>query len=259
MLLLIRRCSFKHEVCSRTHTARMDLLTGGEEAPGESVQGMGGRIGRVEGEIGPRSSEFDATDSKTNDANADDSSTQRRHREPPPPPPGVDIGELRGLHLGGDEDVGPALTGCSRHSRPPPPPPVKDDAGDVTDQTYAVVDGLTVEAVDAYFREADTNGTGRIVGGEAMVFFLRTGIPVEVRNTIRRVVVTDFECETRDPRPVERETLACSGMILVAAWLTRSLARSLADDDDVRCGRCCRGYGSGCGLRTWWGVIGSRG
>ena len=203
----------------------MDLLTGGEEAPGESVQGMGGRIGRVEGEIGPRSSEFDATDSKTNDANADDaddSSTQRRHREPPPPPPGVDIGELRGLHLGGDEDVGPALTGCSRHSRPPPPPPpVKDDAGDVTDQTYAVVDGLTVEAVDAYFREADTNGTGRIVGGEAMVFFLRTGIPVEVRNKIRRVVVTS------NARPVECETLACSGMILVVAWLTRSLARSL--------------------------------
>ena len=108
--------------------------------------------------------------------------------------------------MGGDEDVGPALTGCSRHSRPPPPPPVKDDAGDVTDQTYAVVDGLTVEAVDAYFREADTNGTGRIVGGEAMVFFLRTGIPVEVRNTIRRVVVTcDFECETRDPRPETRD------------------------------------------------------
>ena len=218
----------KHEeVCSRTHTARMDLLTGGEEAPGESVQGMGGRIGRVEGEIGPGSSEFDATDSKTNDANADDaddSSTQRRHREPPPPPPGVDIGELRGLHLGGDEDVGPALTGCSRHSRPPPPPPpTKDDAGDVTDQTYAVVDGLRVEGGDAYFREGDRKGRGGMGGGEAMVFFLRTGIPVEVRNKIRRVVVTsNARPETRrvrDARVLRDDTRRC---------MVDSLARSLA-------------------------------
>ena len=191
----------------------MDLLTGGEEAPGESVQGMGGR---VEGEIGTRSSEY-ATDTNTT---TDDSSTQRRHREPPPPPPGVDIGGLRGLHLGGDEDVGPAQTGCSRHSRPPPPPPpVKDDAGDVTDQTYAVVDGLTEEAVDAYFCEADTNGTGRIVGGEAMVFFLRTGIPVEVR------VVATVEC-------VEGETLARSRARVLRNDTRRCMADSLTIDYD---------------------------
>ena len=41
------------------------------------------------------------------------------------------------------------------------------------------MDGLTEAQVDAYFSEADTNGTGRLVGGEALVFFLRSGVPVE--------------------------------------------------------------------------------
>ena len=44
---------------------------------------------------------------------------------------------------------------------------------------YAPVDGLTEAQVDAYFNQADSNGTGRLVGGEALVFFLRTGVPVE--------------------------------------------------------------------------------
>ena len=85
----------------------------------------------------------------------------------PPPPPGV-------------------LS--QRQHRPPPPPPPPPTLSVLSigtvennrDAVYAPVDGLTEAQVDAYFSEADTNGTGRVIQGEALAFFLRTGIPVEV-------------------------------------------------------------------------------
>ena len=134
----------------------MDLLTG--DIPGDaSSSGAEGK---------------DDSSGTSTSRSSSGSSVSSPVRAPPPPPGGV-----AGAVAGG---------GMERQHRPPPPPPPNlsdlsiGSAGDNRDAVYAAVDGLTEAQIDGYFSEADTNGTGRVVGGEALAFFMRSGVPVKV-------------------------------------------------------------------------------
>ena len=52
------------------------------------------------------------------------------------------------------------------------------------DDVFARVDGVSEETVERYFQIADTGGDGRIAGGEALDFFLRTKLPMNVLSSI---------------------------------------------------------------------------
>lgn len=47
------------------------------------------------------------------------------------------------------------------------------------------MDGLSTATVDEWFREADHNGDGRLVGDEAKAFFQRTSLPVQALSKVR--------------------------------------------------------------------------
>lgn len=61
------------------------------------------------------------------------------------------------------------------------------------DDVFAPVDGLSEKKVEDYFQMADTGRDGRIAGGEAMSFFLRTRLPMQVLSSIwQRVRPSDL-------------------------------------------------------------------
>lgn len=52
------------------------------------------------------------------------------------------------------------------------------------DDVFAPVDGVSEQRLEEYFQMADTGRDGRIAGGEAMNFFLRTRLPMHVLSSI---------------------------------------------------------------------------